>query len=140
MGDTALYAKFMMTLCNSQPTVEAPPRALVEFDGRLAVGELGRKHLMDLDGDVGVSVLNVGWQGPCVIRILKKRPDGGLQKLERIAPAHPDLTERTRPEGYMYVPVGRMGNLTVTVVGILGKEAFQRNFSDYVTWVEQISD
>jgi hypothetical protein len=40
----------------------------------------------------------------------------------------------------MYVPVGRMGNLTVTVVGILGKEAFQRNFSDYVTWVEQISD
>ena len=140
MGDTALYAKFMMTLCNSHPTVEAPPRALVEFDGRLAVGELGRKHLMDLDGDVGVSVLNVGWQGPCVIRILKKRPDGGLQRLERIAPGHPDLTERTRPEGYMYVPVGRMGNLTVTVVGILGKEAFQRNFSDYVTWVEQIAD
>ena len=140
MGDTALYAKFMMTLCNSQPKVEAPPRALVAFDGKLAVGGLGRKRLMELDGDVGVSVLNVGWQGPQVIRILKKRPDGGLQKLEPIQPAHPDLTERTKPDGYMYVPVGRMGNLTVTVVGILGKEAFDRNFSEYVTWVKQYSD
>lgn len=140
MGDTALYARYMMTLCNSQPKVEAPPRALVAFDGRLAAGGLGRKHLMELDGDVGVSVCNVGWAGPQVIRILGKRPDGGLQKLERIPPAHPDLTERTRPDGYMFIPVGRMGNLTVTVVGILGKEVFRRNFSDYVAWVEQVAE
>jgi hypothetical protein len=95
---------------------------------------------MELDGDVGVSVYNAGWQGPYVIRILKKRPDGGLKKLERVQPGHPVLTERSNPEGYMYVPVGRMGNLTVTVIGILGKEAFERNFREYAEWVEQIVD
>lgn len=139
-GDTALYAKFMMTLCNSQPRVEAPPRALVGFEGKLPAGGRGRKHLMELDGDVGVSVYNAGWQGPYVIRILKKRPDGGLQKLDRVQPAHPVLMERSNPDSYMFVPVGRMGNLTVTVVGILGKEAFERNFREYADWVEQIAD
>ena len=139
-GDTALYAKFMMTLCNSQPKVEAPPRALVGFEGKLPAGARGKKHLMELDGDVGVSVYNAGWQGPHVIRILRKRPDGGLEKLERLVAGHPALLERSHTRGYMYVPVGRMGNLTVTVIGILGKEAFERNFRDYAEWVEQVAE
>lgn len=139
-GDTALYAKFMMTLCNSQPKVEAPPRALVGFEGKLPAGARGKKHLMQLDGDVGISVYNAGWQGPHVIRILRKRPDGGLEKLERLRPEHPGLLERSHTRGYMYVPVGRMGNLTVTVIGILGKEAFERNFREYAEWVERIAE
>lgn len=136
LSETALYGRFMMTLCNSQPQVEAPPRALVAFDGRVPVGATGKKHLMELDGDVGVSVWNFGWYAPHVIRILKKGADGGLQNLERIQPGHPELTERSRLDGFMYVPVGRVGNLTVTVIGILGKETFERNFRDYADWVE----
>jgi hypothetical protein len=136
LSETSLYGQFMMTLCNSQPEVEAPPRALVEFDGRVPVGATGKKHLMALDGDVGVSVYNVGWYAPHAIGILKKSAGGGLQNLERIQPAHPELTERSNMEGFMYVPVGRVGNLTVTVIGILGKETFERNFQDYATWVE----
>jgi|GEM_PF-2367869 hypothetical protein len=140
VGDTALYAKFMMSLCNSQPKVEAPPRALVGFEGKLPAGARGKKHLMELDGDIGVSVYNTGWQGPYVIRILRKRPDGGLEKLERLQPGHPALRERSHQRGYMYIPVGRMGNLTATVIGILGKEVFERNFRAYADWAEQIAD
>ena len=73
---------------------------------------------------------------PHVIRILKKGADGGLEKLERIQPGYPIMTERSDPFAYMYVPVGRMGNLTVTVVGVLGKEAYDRAFSTYAAWVE----
>ena len=43
---------------------------------------------------------------------------------------------RSNLDGFMYVPVGRVGNLTVTVIGILGKEAFRRNFQDFAEWVE----
>ena len=136
LSETSLYGLFMMTLCNSQPQVEAPPRALVAFDGRVPVGATGKKHLMELDGDVGVCVHNVGWYAPHVIRILKKSSDGGLQNLERIQPGHPDLTERSNLDGFMYVPVGRVGNLTVTVIGVLGKETFERNFGEYAAWVE----
>jgi hypothetical protein len=136
LSETTLYGRFMMTLCNSQPEVEAPPRALVAFDGRVPVGATGKKHLMELDGDVGVSVHNVGWYAPHAIRILKKSSDGGLQNLELIQAGHPDLTERANLEGFMYVPVGRVGNLTVTVIGILGKETFERNFQEYADWVE----
>lgn len=140
LSETPLYARFMMTLCNSQPQVEAPPRALVAFDGRVPVGATGKKHLMELDGDVGVSVYNVGWYAPHVIRILKKGSDGGLQNLERIQPGHPELIERSNLDGFMYVPVGRVGNLTVTVIGILGKETFDRNFGEYAAWVEGEAD
>ena len=136
LGDSTLYAKFMMTLCNSQPQVEAPPRTLVAFDGKVAAGATGRKHLMELDGDVGVCVHNVGWSAPHVIRILRKGADGGLQKLKRIAPEDPVIIERSDAHAYMYVPVGRMGNLTVTVVGVLGKEAYERAFIPYAQWVE----
>jgi hypothetical protein len=136
LSETALYGRFMMTLCNSQPEVEAPPRSLVAFDGRVPVGATGKKHLMELDGDVGVSVYNVGWYAPHAIRILKKGSDGGLQNLDRIQPGHPDLVERSHLDGFMYVPVGRVGNLTVTVIGILGKEAFERNFGEFAAWVE----
>ena len=136
MGDSALYAKFMMTLCNSQPQVEAPPRTLVAFDGKIAAGATGRKHLMELDGDLGVSVHNAGWSAPHVIRILRKGADGGLQKLKPIQPGDPVMTERSDPLAYMYVPVGRMGNLTVTVVGVLGKEAYERAFTAYAQWIE----
>jgi hypothetical protein len=106
LSETVLFGQFMMTLCNSQPQVEAPPRALVAFDGRVPVGSTGKKHLMELDGDVGISVHNVGWYTPHTIRILKKGADGGLQNLERIQPGHPDLTERSKLDGFTYVPVG----------------------------------
>ncbi len=140
LSETTLYGRFMMTLCNSQPEVEAPPRSLVAFDGRVSVGAIGKKHLMELDGDVGICVHNVGWYAPHVIRILKKGADGGLQNLERIQAGHPDLTERSKMDGFMYVPVGRVGNLSITVVGILGKEAFRRNFKEFADWVEEEVD
>ena len=95
---------------------------------------------MELDGDVGICVHNVGWYAPHVIRILKKGADGGLQNLERIQAGHPDLTERSKMDGFMYVPVGRVGNLSITVVGILGKEAFRRNFKEFADWVEEEVD
>ena len=63
-------------------------------------------------------------------------PVAGLQNLEHIQPGYPELTERSNLDGFMYVPVGRVGNLTVTVIGILGKEAFRRNFQDFAQWVE----
>ena len=71
-----------------------------------------------------------------MIRILRKGADGGLQKLKPIQPGDPVMTERSDPLAYMYVPVGRMGNLTVTVVGVLGKEAYERAFTAYAQWIE----
>ncbi len=132
-----LYSSYMVTLCNSQPKVVAPKRALVKFDGKVAAGSLGHKHLVELSGDIGICIYDEGWFAPHTIRIFRKGPDGGLQPLEGIPPEVPELTERSDPDRYMYVPVGKMGNLSVTVTGIVGKDTYQKNFSKYETWVTQ---
>ncbi|MDA0745782.1 MAG: hypothetical protein O2954_04640 [bacterium] len=138
LGAHSLYVKFLVVLCNSQPKVIVPIRALVTFDGRISAGGLGKKHLMDLDGDIGICIHDQGWPAPHVIRIFRKRPDGSLENLAPIAPDHPALIERARPGGYMYVPVGRQGNLSVTVIGIMGEEAFEKNFRRYADRVQQL--
>ena len=109
----------------------------MKFDGKVATGALGRKHLVELSGDIGVCIYDEGWFAPHTIRIFRKGPDGGLQPLDGIPPEGPELTERSDPDRYMYVPVGKMGNLSVTVTGIVGKEAYQKNFSKYEEWVTQ---
>jgi hypothetical protein len=135
-GNREVYLKFMVPLCNSQPHVVVTRRALVALSGHLPPGSMGQEPL-SVDGDIGVCVSDEGRQAPHVIRISRKQPDGKLARLRKLPPEARELYGRTDPDAYMHIPVGRMADVTVTVVGIMDTESYEENFLTYERWVKE---
>ena len=136
-GDNELYTRFMVPLCNSGPEAVAPRRMLVSLAGHLPVGGPSRGNPMSLDGDIGVSVHNEGKQAPHVVRISRREPNGKLRGLSPVPPESREFADRSAPESYMHIPVGRTQGVSVTVVGIMDRKAYEENFLKYEQWVKQ---
>ena len=105
-GDNELYTRFLVPLCNSQPEAVAPRRALVSLAGHLPLGRQAAGELMDLDGDVGISVLDDGPRRPTWCGFRNGNRMGGCAGSRQYRPRR-GSHRPIGPESYMHIPIGR---------------------------------
>jgi len=134
-----LFARYMVTLCNSQVEVIAPRRAYVRMAGSLTISLEDRKEgrralrLEVTDFEAGSIHHGPDRNSPHLISLFLRRADGGRDKAEFVAAQDPALWERKAGvDSRMYIPIGRFkNNLSFQVTGFISEEVYTKILADY---------
>ncbi|MEW6752339.1 MAG: hypothetical protein AB1505_15350 [Candidatus Latescibacterota bacterium] len=145
IGDLARYVRggpflhHMVALCNAQLEVIAPRRAYAELEGTLSITTHDRKEVrramrLDVSGLEAVSLYHgPDRNSPHLISLFIRRPDGSRERAGYVAPASPELWERSAgAESRMYIPAGRFrNNLALRVTGFVSEEVYGKYLDEY---------
>ena len=134
-----LFARYMVTLCNSQVEVIAPKRAYVRLDGSLTISVDDRKEgrralrLQVDDFEAGSLYHGSDRNSPHLVSLFVRHSDGGRVKAEYVAARDPALWERKAGvDSRMYIPVGRFkNNLRIQVTGFISEEVYVKILAEY---------